>query len=455
MHSHGAISARAALDRRPSEWAPLFLLLIVVAGAAPVTSKGLISGLVGVVLLVSFAVWPAIANVQFFRRLGALTLVWAAAQVISDLWHGTQMFSGMALTGPLSVLMAAFLYWLHTVERVRVETLTIAWALGWGGLVWMTNRSLLAVDPWKYGLAPPATVLVLALLWRFRVSALVSALAMAGLAAVSLHYDSRLYAGLHFALFCGAFLFRRKARAPRRSSRRKRAAFLLAALVAAYLAYPKVAASGVLGQRAVTDQTLSAQNGASFLIAQRPEMPQAAYLVFTHPVLGIGSNAALDAPTSKAAIAFTQRLGVPSDVNTVEHLQGAQEGSRGYATHSGALDTAVHAGVLALGFWAFVFIAMWRGVTRRGRAGPHQMLLLLFVCGLQAWDALFSPLTATAYMQLGLVLFLLAAHQLDWREARDSVLTPAERDEGGGNATSDPSRFVDLELDVVAGRRLH
>lgn len=453
MHSQGAISTRAARDSRPSAWAPLFLLLIVGAGAVPLASKGLISALVGVVLLLVPAIYPAVSGVKFFRWLGGLTLLWAVAQVFSDLWHGTHMFSGMAAIGPLSVLMAAFLYWLHTKGRISVETLTAAWALGWAGLEFTANRALLADDPWKYGLAPPVTVFVLALLWRFRASALVSAAAMAGLVAVSLHYDSRLYAGLDFALLCGTFFFRRQPRV-RKASRRKRAVVLLAALVVAYLAYPKVAASGLLGQRAVADQQVSAQNGASFLVSQRPEMPEAAYLVFTHPVLGIGSNATLDSPTSKAAIAFTQQLGVPNDVNTVSYLQGAQEGDRGYATHSAALDTAVHAGILALGFWAFLFVMMWRALTRRGRAGPQQMLLLLFVCGMQAWDSLFSPLVATHYMQLGLVLFLLAAHQQD-RPQQDSVLTPVVEEERGGNAAGSSTRLVDLELDVVAGRGLH
>jgi hypothetical protein len=404
----------AALKLR-SPLIPSVPICLLLAGIAiPAYNQGVVLG-GEVVLLGLFAMlMPVIAKNRFLRTTWAVALLWCGAQLVSDWVHGTEMFSALTFAGPMSALLVTGLFWLHSEFQLSLQAIMATVGLGWVGLTLIAGTAMASANPWKYGLATPiiVTVIAFAYLWKLRRRSIVVLLLL--LAGVSLIFDSRFITGMLLGCAVALMVAGEEGRVSKRGV--GRLVILAAAGLALYLAYPSIALSGVIGQRAQLQQVLYDSQGSNFLLATRLEFPQMVFLVAQNPFLGIGSWGRLNVGDAYSALTFLNDHVAPLSPNTVDYLLNPTEGYPGYNSHSSAMASALFAGVLALPFWIFLFVSIIRSVIRFTRGQSVMPALLLYMGGLSLWDLFFSPLTTRSHVELAVMLFLAGA-TLGWNQS--------------------------------------
>lgn len=405
------------VERRQAMRGVLFCGVVTVAVAVPLTSNGLVLFLHGLALIGAGLWLPLVSRSRSWRWLWLLAVLWCGAQVFSTSLHGGEYTAVVGFGGVLTMLAVSLLVWMREVERIDPAAIVTAFAVGWIVLDVAVLGVLDTDNPWKFGLAPPALVLVLARAWRKDSSKRRVVLLLVAFVAASLWFDSRFYALLGVAV---AVVLVLQGREFKRSPRRLAVIGVLAA-VGLYFAYPVAASHGWLGDRAQLQQSVYDATGTNYLVDNRAEFFQGFYIVAHNPA-GIGAKAQLEQSESAAAIAWLQELGVYVDSSRHGYLVDAGNTRQGYAPHSAMLDSAIQAGVLALPFW---LLAVWLPVRRliRLRGNPGETALLTAMAGASLWNALFSPMIPTTLLTLTVALAMTVNRSTSDAESQEPFLS--------------------------------
>lgn len=381
------------------------LVLLTATIAVPVYSSGLLLGVhvLCVLILIPLAVFAF--RDRLLCGLWIVASLWSFAQLVSDWTNGTQIGSQPTVIGPATALLATYLVWLARENRIQPASILIAVSLGWFAVGVVVGDAATRGNAWKYGLAYPAALFVLAIAQRLNAKRGVYVLILVALAGVSLLADARFAAGLFLVTAALVLLFRPST--PDKKPRSRITLVLaLAAILCVYFAYPTIALSGSLGDRAYEQQVRYEAEGADFLIATRMELPQMAALAIQNPVLGVGANGVVTAEESAQALDFVNGL-VPLTQQDIFYLQSENAGSTGYRAHSAAMASFLYAGFLALPFWIFLIVRSVKGISQIARGVGYFAAPALFLVGLAGWDMFFSPLTNRMHLELGVLFFVL------------------------------------------------
>lgn len=420
---------RRVRQAESEQWARAAVVAAVCAGiAVPLYSSG------AVVLLhvLCIALLPVLMlfalKDRMLRVLWAVAALWAGGQLLSDFVHGTQLGSQPTLVAPAAALVATFMAWAVSSARVPASSLLLAGALGWVALEVLVGDAFVRGNGWKYGLALPVGLAVLAAGERFRFTTKTQVLVLLGLSGASVVSDARFATGVFLITAILIVLFR-----PLRNGEGRRSRWALAvagaALLSVYLVYPAAAASGALGTRAYAQQVQYDDKGANFILATRLEMPQMLLLATRNLPLGVGANGAVSSTDVSDALQFVDQFVAPLSPLDVSYLTGSNQGGSGYKSHSAALASVLYAGVFAAPFWLFLIWKASGGLYRVGR-GVHEFGAgpLVFLTIFVGWELLFSPLTNRMHVELALLLFIL------WSSERSgsigaslSTINPSER----------------------------
>jgi hypothetical protein len=377
--------------------------LAVLVGIPVTDSKFVLAIHVAFVLLL----WPpcitALNSSRELKLLWLSAITWAAAQALSSHVNGGDLAAATGYIGVLVAILVTIPVWAHGVEEIPTSSLCFAIALGWLGLAYTSNEVSQFLELWKFGVASPVAVLVLTLLWRTGSSRAVTMAAMFAFSATSLAADARFYALLGIAVAL-LVLLRGRADLLRASGRRLTIA-AAAGVVLFYVTYPSLASAGSLGDRAEAQQEILDQTESNFIVDNRAEMFQAAYIVVHNPLLGTGAKVPVEPALVTDTLRWLDGIGVSITPSREAYLSGRLDANLGYAPHSGMLDSAIQGGLLTIPFWAVAIVILGRGILNyRGNDGGFA--LITFIGGLSVWNALFSPLDTTSYLGLSIALFL-------------------------------------------------
>lgn len=344
---------------------------------------------------------------RLFRILWITAALWGGAQIVSDRIHGVPPFSAFELYGLTIALLVSGLYWVTQRTDLSTEQVLASVGAGWIALELLAGEALSSANPWKYGLATPVALLVLAAAYDKKASNRVIFWLLAGLGAVSFVFDSRFQAGLFLICATLNVLVNRRTAVRKRSWRNL--LILMVAVLALYFSYPTLALSGSLGSRAQAQQVTYEENNSNFILSTRMELPQIAYLASRHLAIGIGSYSPIDSSEAYGALEWLDENIQPLTGNDESYLLGREIGLPGYNAHSAALSTVLFAGVLALPFWVFLFVSIGSTLRMYVAASSSKLVvpaLVLYFSGLGLWDALFSPLTTRSHISIGVTLFI-------------------------------------------------
>ncbi|MBY6686558.1 MULTISPECIES: hypothetical protein [unclassified Rhodococcus (in: high G+C Gram-positive bacteria)] len=238
-------------------------------------------------------------------------------------------------------------------------------------------------DIWKYGLAPPMTVLFLYVIASKTVRPWWSVLALTGLAGASVLLNYRSHALI--CVLAAVVVLCRGRRGP--MSRVRTAVALAVAGIAFSVVITSLGANGTLGSKLQEKVELQATAHVSPLLAGRTEPPLSLTAIAARPLLGWGNADRIDSTTFAAARRFASELGFARSY-PIEYLWRLPNGS--VSLHSIILGSWAEGGVLAVLFpvWLlFAAVLLASGPLEAGRWMP-----LVITVGFQsAWDLAFSP----------------------------------------------------------------
>lgn len=406
-----AVAARTRLVRPRVAARTSIFWLVVLAGtmAIPVISGGTVVLAHLVFGVAAVSMFFSVGRNNVIRNLWLLGGLWSAAQIVSNLLHEKAVITAPVLAGPTIIILATTLYWMHIRLKYSVVDILVAVCSGWILLEIAVGRVASTDNIWKYSIATPASMIVLAIAYKMHAKNWVVIALLLGLAGVSRYYDSRLQTGIF--LLCALaifFLSIRKNSDVRRRGGNLALFALLASALAVFLIYPAVADAGFAGQRAQTQQQAYDAEDANFLLATRMEFPQMAYLASQHLAAGIGSYEPIDRVEALEALQFLNDHVVTLTGNDRFYLLNDRYDRSGYRAHSAATASVLYAGILAAPFWLFLLFQNFRAIAWAMRGGGVVTSIVLYLCLLTSWDSLFSPLTSRSHLGFSVVLFLLA-----------------------------------------------
>lgn len=376
---------------------------LVALGARLPLPQGLQLGFVGALALTPL--WWRLATTSLGGRLiaasgglAAVAGIWLGAANAVD--HETGRTGAVEMT----ILLVGALASVGLVAWSR-SVLTTWRALLWYGvglsLGLLRGSTLFEVNPWKFGYALPATVLVLAVAMRLGRRWEVTALAT--LALVSALNDSRSAFGL---LLLAAGLCVAQLDLGRTRRRRSPAVVLLAGAALAAAVYQLGQALILDGYLGVATQQRSLEQlrtSGSLIIGGRPELA-ASWALFRHHPWGFGAGVLPtpdDVALAKQGMADT---GYDPDNGYVERFMFGD----GFELHSVVGDLWAQSGLAGLAFAGIVFVVVAWGVASR-IADRNASGLLLFAAANTLWNLFFSPLLTslpTLVLTLGLLVVL-------------------------------------------------
>lgn len=375
-------------------------LLVTLVGAWYPIMGGLTIGTV-LVLALGPVVLPAVSR---FRGGAALLGAWLATiaaglvlafvssadhTVVPHLTRDTSLhLLGIALGVP-AVLWA----------RTMLRDGEVALLFGTGMLL-TSAANLSASNPWKFSLAVPVSIVLLALAWlsgRW----LLEAGALGVVAALSLVNDSRSMFGL--AVMAGALVVWQAGLS--RWTRRGTAirTFLLLAVlgVGAYQLGQALALEGVLGTAAAERSERQIAMSGSLLVGSRPEMGATTALVEHRPE-GFGLGVLVRGDELVVAKAGMAELGYDPDNGYVERYMFGQ----GVELHSFVGDLWAWCGLVGVLMGMALLVLVLRGLVTR-LADRTASGLVMLLCVRSLWDLFFAPIYSTMVfftLLLGLLL---------------------------------------------------
>lgn len=429
----------------PARLRPVVLMLLAAGVALPAYGGGVLTVLHILFLSVLPVLWNTAAKDRTVAILWACSVGWALAQLLSDFIHNTEPFSGQMAAGPTIALMVTGLVWAHRRVGLTVPSILTAIGIGWICLEAIAGHAVASPNPWKYGFSSPIVLTVIGIAYWRKMSAVSVAALLSILAAISLYFDSRFSTGLLLVSAIALILMKIT------KSVKKNSALVLSgvlAVVAIFAAYPAVALSGALGQRAQAQQVTYESQDSNFLLATRLELPHTFYLAIQNPILGIGAFGKSDVEDSMAALDFVNTYVAPLDVNSYNYLLGQHFGYPGYNAHTAIMGTFLFAGVLALPFWFFVIARSIHALKNLGNAGGHVPALVVYFAGLTLWDVFFSPLSTRSHVAFAVALFITCVSVADQKLP---VRMPSVRSDG---LRRGKGRKASDDFDLSKGRRL-
>lgn len=390
----------------------LYLGPFAVAAAIPLYGSGYVTAADAAFV---FA-WPMMLGAfreSLIRRLWLWAGIWALAQLISNLWNHSKLVSQIGTTGLVTAIMVTIMMWLHREIRIPVPSVLIALALGWLGSEMIVQQGSASANPWKYAFASPVTLLALAIAYRLSWGKRGLGIVLLTAAAISLSNESRLYMGVALIAFIVNVASRHTGKLSKLRRPKTLVVGALALVLGLYFAYPTIAVHGWLGQRAQIQQQHIELTGVNFLLANRPEAIQIAYLITQHPLLGIGSTGVVNQREADRALTLIDRYSQKLTPDTRLEFLGAANGFRGFAPHTQLLSAMLEGGLAVLPFWLFLIRRIFAGFYRLARGEDPMPALLLWLGPIALWDAWFSPFTGITYFSLAATLFVLLAPDSD------------------------------------------
>jgi hypothetical protein len=327
---------------------------------------------------------------------------------------GNQLYSITFYIG-VFVSIAALLW-----ARTKVDTGTIALVFGVGSLISaVLGEGIGSGNPWKFALAVPVAMVVLAgaVLTRSRVLQIMMLILLAG---VSVIFDSRSYMAT-FLLAAVLLIWQLK---PQRITRRGsaiRTAVLLAAVGGAvYLLGTELLVGGVLGTEAQQRTVDQLETSGNLILGGRPELAAFLALLAYRP-LGFGFGVLLDLGTVNVAKAGMASAGYDPENGYVERFMFGS----GVELHSVTGDLWSMTGIAGLALVIMIAVVVVITVIRRVADGTADGLFLFLACW-TGWNLLFSPFLSAA-PSLILLLALSLAPRAPESEEPSRSRTPSSR----------------------------
>ena len=297
---------------------------------------------------------------------------------------GNQLYSITFYVG-VFISIAALLW-----ARTKVDTGTIALVFGAGSLISAAlGEGIGSGNPWKFALAVPVAMVVLAGAARTR-SRVLQIVMLILLAGISVIFDSRSYMAT-FLLVAVLLIWQLK---PQRITRRGsaiRTAVLLAAVGGAvYLLGTELLVGGALGTEAQQRTVDQLETSGNLILGGRPELAAFLALLAFRP-LGFGFGVLLDLGTVNIAKAGMATAGYDPENGYVERFMFGS----GIELHSVAGDLWSMAGIAGLALTIMIAVVVVTTVIRRVADGTADGLFLFLACW-TGWNLLFSPLISAA-----------------------------------------------------------
>ena len=367
-----------------------------------------------VIPLILIPVWAS-QTARYSRGVVVLTGIGAIVNglILNAVNASTHQVS-LALTQAQIVLILELLLGAGALVWVR-SVLGSGWmALLFGaGLLLQVLSHVSADNPWKFSLALPVTVCVLALGWVLR-APWVELLTLPALAIISALSDSRSAASILAAAFLILAWQRLRSAFKLRSSALRVATNVVLLGLVTYFMMQSFILEGFLGEGAQLRSEAQIRSSGSLLLGGRPEIGATVALLRASPGgygMGVLPTFA-DIYTAKSGM---ERLNYDPNNGYVERYMFGG----GFEVHSVIGDLWLRCGLLGL---AFIVAMLWlvlrnsaaRLADGRGRA------LTTFLTIQVVWDALFSPFYTSAALALMLAIALLAPRTGHPRRARRS-----------------------------------
>jgi hypothetical protein len=389
----------------------LALLCVVLTGMRLDLSFGLTAGLaLAIVLLPLWVPWVRSSRwITWIAVLAGASAVWS---VWLTLWHSDTR--GMSTVGLLEsvfgVLGLACGIGAALWARSRTSVGVVGAAFGIGLLLGINpSGGTFAENPWRFGFSLPVTVIVLALVARWR-RKWVDVLAVLALAGVSAANGGRSTSAI--LLLVALLVLWQSWGRPASSRLSALRTLILFGLLAfgTYLSVQAAILEGALGESAQLRTELQLSTSGTLITGGRPEIGATAALMSASPG-GFGGGTLPSMADLLVAKSGMAALGYDPNNGYVENYMFGS----GFEVHSVIGDLWAWCGIpgLALAVVLLVFLVTRTAVLTTGRAASA---LLLFLGVKSIWNLLFAPLES-ALTVLVLAVALMAPLALPVRRA--------------------------------------
>jgi hypothetical protein len=347
---------------------------------------------------------------QDLRRFLVLIVLWLASIAVSDQIHnvGVGATVGSLALPVLLGLSTLMLGWIARGSRSRLRAVAIGASLSHVIFMAANGTTYFEVNPWKYGLALPVTLLALVLVAGFtRATTGLSIAVLAASGIYSFFNDFRSMAGLALAAIIIMLVLRRPPKPSRKHRMIKLFLGLLVVVYASYGAYALAASAGLLPSEATAKYQAQIQQG-NLLIAARPEVVGSLHAVVSSPLFGLGTGGELDQDSMSSALNMLYSSGATIGIEQQARLFG-----QGVNSHSLLFSGWTASGVLGALPWAFLIYLGMRAIAYR-QPGGEILPLTVFWALASSWDILFSPYQPHAHILLAAFVVLVT-----WKQADD------------------------------------
>jgi hypothetical protein len=328
-----------------------------------------------------------------YLSLGLVTIVWGL--LLRDFTASDHLVNG-ALSRDVSVQMLGLVLGVGVVLYARslLSPPRIALLFGVGMLAAAAlNRGAWRDNPWKFALAVPVCLIVLAGAAMLR-RLVIQLGALAALALVSVVLDSRAFsATLALAavlLFWGAA----RNRSATGLTRLRVAALIAGVAGATYFLATSLLVNGYLGREAQVRTIDQIQTSGSLILGGRPEIA-ATFALMKHHVTGYGVGV-IPTPTD-ILVAKSGLAGInyaPNNGYVERYMFGGQ-----FELHSVIGDMWAGWGIVGLVLLSLITWIVVRSLVEATSGGPGDVVTI-FVCVWTVWNLAFSPLVVSAPIML-------------------------------------------------------
>jgi len=403
---------KAKPDRR---WFVEIALGVALFGAISLKGFSWITGIeIGAAaIFVVLASWTR--RQQDLRRFLILIALCLASILLSDQIHNVSLHdtAGSLAMPALLGLSTMMLAWLARGSRSRLRAVLVGAVVSHLIFIFMNGTTFFDVNPWKYGLALPVTVLALALVaGRSKFSTFLSLAVLSASAIYSFFSGFRSMAGIALAAIIIVLVLRRPPKPGRKHPMIKLFVGLLVVVYGSYALYAFAASDGLLPTEAAAKYQTQIQQG-NLLVAARPEVVGSVYAIGSSPLIGLGTHGQLDADSEGAALNVLYNSGA-----LIGNEQQVRLFGDGVNSHSLLMSGWTLSGILGALPWAFMIYLGMRAIAYR-RPGGEFLPLSVFWALAASWDILFSPYQPHLHVLLAAFVVLVT-----WKEPNEVPTTP-------------------------------
>ena len=317
-----------------------------------------------------------------------LCILWLFGQIATDVLLGTPFDDYARGWSKIAFTLANLLGLIMLLGRSRRRMALFAAGLAIGGtLGYYFNPSIYSVaEPWKFGVGPPITwVVVLLSTWRYaRGSRFQAAMLAAFGAVINLYFGHRSLGGVCF--LTALWLIKRPDQGSDRTSLLRHLVLLLTLLGVGFSflkAYEYSAKEGLLGDRAQQIVKWQSAGELGVMAGGRGALIASLQGIVESPLIGHGSWINGSELMSRAT-GILRQIGYETNSGFVG---GDSQG----ALHSHVLGAWVEAGVLGAVFWIWVIVLGVRSLGRLYSREEPMIPLIAFAGLMLLWDISFSP----------------------------------------------------------------